>query len=167
MDITLPDGSKLEFASSPTVQEVAEKVGKRLAKAAVAGKVDGKLVDLSATVPANATVEIVTQDSEEGLHVMRHSAAHVMADAVRRVYDDVRLAFGPAEEEGFYYDFNLPGTISEDDFAKIEAEMAKIVGEDLPFERQTISMDEARKRLESEGEKLKVEHLDRIEGPEV
>jgi len=167
MVIALPDGSKLEFDASVTVLQVAEKIGKRLARDAVAGRIDGRLVDLSSTVSDGATVQIVTADSEDGLHVMRHSAAHVMADAVQRLFDDVRLAFGPAEDEGFYYDFNLPGTISEEDFERIEAEMARIVAENLAFEHEVISKDEARARLEARGEKLKIEHLDRIEGDEV
>ncbi len=167
MQITLPDGSILEFEAPVSVKDVAEKIGPGLAKAAVAGCVDGLDVDLSHQIAEDAKVSIVTSKSDEGLHVMRHSAAHVMADAVLRVFDDVKLAFGPAEEEGFYYDFNLPGTISKEDFEKIEAEMARIVEEDLPFTREVISKDEARKRLTAAGENLKLEHLDRLEGEEV
>ena len=167
MQIILPDGSSIEFDGPVTVRRIAEKVGRRLARDAVAGKVNGEPVNLSDLVSSDSTVEIITADSPDGLHIMRHSAAHVMADAVQHVFKDVKLAFGPSEEDGFYYDFHLPETISEDDFPRIETAMQEIIAQDLPFEMEVISKDEARKRLEAQGERLKLEHLDRIPGDSV
>lgn len=161
--VILPDGSQKEVPVGSTVGDVAAAIGRRLAKAAVAGKVNGKLVDLSTTVQYGDQVEIVTVDSSEGLEVLRHSTAHVMAQAVKRLYPEAKLAIGPAIENGFYYDFDLPETLSSEDLVAIEDEMKKIVQEDLPFERQELSREEAIKFFTEQGEEYKRELIEDLE----
>jgi threonyl-tRNA synthetase len=160
LQVTLPDGSKMECDRGTTVLEVAEKIGSRLAKAAVAGKLDGELVDLSAPIERDAALEIVTFDGEEGKHVYWHSAAHVMADAVLRLFPKTKLTIGPPIEEGFYYDFDTEVTFSDDDLASIEAEMKKITEADAAFVREEVSADEARALFE--GNEYKLELIDEI-----
>ena len=116
MIINLPDGSAKELAEGATVADVAASIGEGLARAALAGKIDGALVDLSRAVPDGATVEIVTERSPEALGIMRHSAAHVMAEAVQELYPGAQIGFGPHTEDGFFYDFALPRPIYTDDF---------------------------------------------------
>ncbi len=139
LKVKLPDGKVLEVAASARLKDVAEKIGPRLAKAAIAGEVNGRIVGLDYLLerePAGEIgVRILTERDPESLDVMRHSCAHVMARAVMRLYESVQLAFGPTIENGFYYDFGLDRSIAEEDFATIEAEMAKIIADDEPFER--------------------------------
>src|SRR5207302_5639118 len=124
----VPDGS--------SVMQLAESIGRGLAKAAVAGKVDGRVVDLSAPVaPGEHRISILTDRDPEALLVLRHSTAHVMAEAIQRLWPDAKLAYGPALENGFYYDIALDKPISSSDFEKIEAEMKKIIAENRPFTR--------------------------------
>lgn len=143
--VTLPDGAVREYEAGTTLAEVAASISRGLAKNAVVGKVDGRLVDLSYPLNADASVEIVTLDSQEGLEVMRHSTAHLMAQAIKRLYGQkaVKLGIGPVIEDGFYYDIDLDQPISSDDLAKIEQEMARIVKEDLPIVRREVSREEA------------------------
>src|SRR4051794_28954068 len=143
--ISLPDGSEREYAAGTTAGDVAASIGKRLAKAAVAATVDGEEVDLGRPVPDHATVAIVTDDSEAGRHVLRHSTAHVMAQAVTQLFPGAKFSIGPAIENGFYYDFELPGgrTFSDDDLAAIEARMREIIAADQPFTRSELSADDA------------------------
>jgi threonyl-tRNA synthetase len=143
--ITLPDGSQRAYAAGTTVGEVAASIGSRLAKAAVAGVVDGVEVDLATPVEHDASVAVVTDSSDAGRHVLRHSTAHVMAQAVTQLYPGAKFTIGPAIEDGFYYDFELPGgrTFHEDDLAAIEARMHEIVSADQPFVRDEVSADDA------------------------
>src|SRR3989440_4575857 len=134
-NITLPDGSIKQIPDGSTALDLANAIGKRLAQAAVAAKVDGKVVDLSTRLTGDHKVSILTDRDPEALLVLRHSTAHVMAEAIQRLWPDVKLAYGPPLESGFYYDIALDTPISSSDFPRIEAEMQKIVQEDRPFTR--------------------------------
>jgi threonyl-tRNA synthetase len=142
--VTLPDGSTRALPGGSTVADLAAVIGSRLAKAAVAGVVDGAEVDLDTTLAEGATVAIVTQDSEAGRAVLRHSTAHVLAQAVLDLFPGAHFAIGPPIDNGFYYDFELPGgaTFSDDDLGRIEARMVEIVAEGQPFVREEHSRDE-------------------------
>lgn len=155
--VKLPDGSRREFDRPVNVKDVAASISKGLAKKAVAAVVDGKTVDLSAPVADGATVRILTVEDEEGLEVYRHSAAHLMAQAVKRLYADVKLGIGPVIENGFYYDIDLPHRLTHEDFSKIEDEMKKIVKEDHPIRRKVISREEALRIYEEMGDPYKLE----------
>ena len=165
MNIALPDGSVKELAAGATVADVAASIGAGLAKAALAGKVDGTLVDLTATVTDGATVEIITTKSPEALHIMRHSCAHIMAEAVQELYPGTQIAFGPATDDGYFYDFELPNNISSDDFGAIEKKMAEIVKADEPFVREVVSIDEAKKIFADQ--RFKLEHIDDLTDQEI
>ena len=165
MNIALPDGSVKELAAGATVADVAASIGAGLAKAALAGKVDGTLVDLTATVTDGATVEIITAKSPEALHIMRHSCAHIMAEAVQELYPGTQIAFGPATDDGYFYDFELPNNISSDDFGAIEKKMAEIVKADKPFVREVVSIDEAKKIFADQ--RFKLEHIDDLTDQEI
>jgi threonyl-tRNA synthetase len=160
-NITLPDGSVKQLPDGSTVLDLANSIGKRLAQAAVAGKVDGKVVDLSAKLNGDHTVSILTDRDPDALTVLRHSTAHVMAEAIQRLWPDVKLAYGPPLETGFYYDMALDAPISSNDFPRIEAEMEKIVKEDRSFTRYELPLDEGMKRLEHEGNKYKIDNAQR------
>jgi len=163
--VKLPDGSNLEVAEGTTVAEVANRIGSRLAQAAVAARLSGKLVDLGTRLDADAAydLEILTDKSDQALSILRHSTAHVMAAAVRRLYGPaVRFGIGPSIEDGFYYDFDLAERIADEDLAKIETEMAKIVAERTPFQREIVAGGEARRRMEADGQWCKVELLNDI-----
>jgi threonyl-tRNA synthetase len=142
--VSLPDGSERELPEGATALDLAESIGKRLAKAAVAAVVDGTETDLTRPLPDGSTVAIITDDSPDGRHVLRHSTSHVMAQAVTRLFPGAKFSIGPAIENGFYYDFELPGgkTFSDDDLEAVEAEMRQIIAENQPFERIEMSMDE-------------------------
>ena len=165
MNIALPDGSVKELTAGATVADVAASIGAGLAKAALAGKVDGTLVDLTATVTDGATVEIITAKSPEALHIMRHSCAHIMAEAVQELYPGTQIAFGPATDDGYFYDFELPNNISSDDFGAIEKKMAEIVKADEPFVREVVSIDEAKKIFADQ--RFKLEHIDDLTDQEI
>ena len=165
MNIALPDGSVKELAAGATVADVAASIGAGLAKAALAGKVDGTPVDLTATVTDGATVEIITAKSPEALHIMRHSCAHIMAEAVQELYPGTQIAFGPATDDGYFYDFELPNNISSDDFGAIEKKMAEIVKADEPFVREVVSIDEAKKIFADQ--RFKLEHIDDLTDQEI
>ena len=143
MNIVLPDGSKKELADGSTVADVAASIGAGLAKAALAGIVNDQPVDLTAPVAEGDSVAIVTAKSDEGLELLRHSTAHVMAAALVDLYGDVQFGVGPAIEDGFYYDVKLDRALSPDDFAAIEARMAEIVKADEAFERRVVTRAEA------------------------
>ncbi len=162
LQVILPDGSVLRFDSPVTVLDVAQQIGPRLAQQAIAAEVDGQVVDLNRPLPAEGQVHlrILTSRDPEALDVLRHSCAHVMARAVMRLYPDVQLAFGPTTETGFYYDFDLPQTISEEDFPRIEEEMRKIIAEDEPFERFEEPRERAIQLCRDLGQGLKVEHIE-------
>jgi threonyl-tRNA synthetase len=143
--ISLPDGSAREYAAGTTAGDVARSIGKRLAKAAVAATVDGAEYDLERPLPDGAGVAIITDETPDGRHVLRHSTAHVMAQAVTQLFPGAKYSIGPAIENGFYYDFELPGgrTFSDDDLGAIEARMREIIKADQPFTRAEVSADEA------------------------
>jgi threonyl-tRNA synthetase len=143
--ITLPDGSPREYPAGSTALDVAASIGARLAKAAVAATVDGEETDLTAPLPDGAKVAIVTADSPEGRHVLRHSTAHVMAQAVTQLFPGAKYTIGPAITDGFYYDFDLPGgrTLNDDDLVAIDARMRDLIAQDQRFERSEVGVDEA------------------------
>lgn len=159
MQITFPDGAVKEMEQGVTTGQIAESISKSLYKKAIAGKVNGKVVDLKRPIEEDASIEILTFDSEEGLEVLRHSTAHLMAQAIKRLYGErsVKLGIGPVIEDGFYYDIDLDKPISVDDLEKIEREMKKIVEENLPIERRVVSREEALRIYEELGDPLKLE----------
>ena len=161
LQVTLPDGAQLEFEGPTTCLDAATRIGPGLAQSAIAAEVDGQLRDLSHQLPETGAVAIrfITKRDPEALPIMRHSCAHVMAQAVMRLYDNVQLAFGPTTPSGFYYDIMLPNPISEEDFPKIESEMKKIVKENLAFERMEKPRDESLQLCEELGQRFKVEHV--------
>ncbi len=157
ISITLPDGSQRQFDHPVSVFDVASDIGPGLAKAALAGKVNGKLVDTSFTINEDAELAIVTARDEEGLEVIRHSSAHLLAQAVKRLYPDAQVTIGPVIQDGFFYDFSYPAGFSEEDLDRIEAEMARIVNDQLPVEREQMGRDEAVQFFSQMGEKYKAE----------
>src|SRR5205823_5697321 len=144
ISVTLPDGSSKTLPEGSTAADLASSIGKGLAKAAVAATVDGREVDLGMPLPDGATVSLVTDNTEEGRYVLRHSTAHVMAQAVCDLFPGAKYAIGPPIADGFYYDFELPGGahFSDDDLERIEARMREIVTESQPFRREEYSKDE-------------------------
>ncbi|MCX5645761.1 MAG: threonine--tRNA ligase [Phycisphaerae bacterium] len=160
--VTLPDGSTLEIAEGSTAQQVAEQIGAGLAKAAVAARIDGKLVDLAMQVADRSRVEIVTPKDKEGVNVMRHSCAHVMAEAICSLWPQTKLVYGPTVEDGFYYDIDLDEPIRPDDFARIELRMREIVEADQPIVRREMSRRQALEELK--GDKYKTDNIERAEG---
>lgn len=165
--ITLPDGSKREFDGPVSVAQVAADIGAGLAKAALAGRVDGRLVDLSYVIDHDATVAIITGRDPEGLELIRHSTAHLMAQAVKQLFPEAQVTIGPAIENGFYYDFSYSRAFTPDDLKAIEARMDEIVKQDLPVERQEMDRDEAVKFFENMGEHYKAEIIASIPQGEV
>jgi threonyl-tRNA synthetase len=162
VQITLPDGSQRPFDHPVTVQDVAASIGAGLAKATLAGKVDGRLVDASFVVDHDASLEIVTEKSPEALDILRHSTAHLLAQAVQRLYPGAQVTIGPVIDNGFYYDFAYERPFTPDDLEKIEAEMTKIVGEQLPVTRSVKSRDEAVAFFRGLGEEYKAEIIESI-----
>lgn len=152
INVVVPDGTSRELERDATALDLAAKVGPRLARDAVAARVNGKLVDLSTSLHDGDVVRIVTGDSDEGTTVLRHSTAHVMAQAVLRLYPGAEFAIGPAIADGFYYDFRLPNDahFSEDDLARIESEMRRIIAEAQPFTRQALRIEDALKLFDSQ-----------------
>jgi threonyl-tRNA synthetase len=161
VQLKLPDGSVKDVPAGSTARSVAEGIGKRLAQAAIAAKLDGEIVDLNREIPdGEHSFQILTEKDPDALEVLRHSSAHVMARAVMRLYPGTQLAFGPAGDFGFYYDIDSPTPIREEDFPKIEAEMKKIVDKAEPFERFEKETAEARGLCADLKQALKVEHID-------
>ena len=142
--ITFPDGAKKEFESGSTIKDIAASISNSLAKKALAGKVNGELVDLNRPINEDATLAIITPADEEALPLLRHSAAHLMAQAARRLFPNIHFGVGPAIDSGFYYDTdNGQQPITAEDLPAIETEMMKIVKENLPIERLVLSKAEA------------------------
>ena len=158
MEVFLPDGSTKNVEEGATVGYVAASIGTGLAKAALAGKIDGTLVDTVAPVYDGAQVEIITDRSPEALGIMRHSCAHVMAEAVQLLFPGAQIAFGPETEDGFFYDFELSRSLSTDDFAAIEAKMAEIIAQDEPFVREVVTREQAKELFADQ--RFKKEHID-------
>lgn len=159
IQVKLPDGSFREYERGATIEQVAESISPSLKKQAVAGKIDGKVVDLNRPIEADASVEIVTLDSKEGLEIYRHSTAHLMAQAIKRLYGQkaVKLGIGPVIEDGFYYDIDIEKPLSVDDLSSIEQEMERIVRENVPILRRVVSRDEAVQMFEALEDPLKLE----------
>ncbi|HVF36053.1 MAG TPA: threonine--tRNA ligase [Candidatus Saccharimonadia bacterium] len=162
IQITLPDGSKREYAPPVSVEQVAASIGPGLAKAALAGKVDGRLVDVTYPIEHDASLEIVTDKHPDALEVVRHSAAHLLAQATQRLYPDTQVTIGPVVENGFYYDFARKTPFTTDDLEKIEAEMRKIAAEGLPVARSVMARDEAIDVFRGKGEVYKAEIIGSI-----
>jgi threonyl-tRNA synthetase len=160
--VTLPDGSTLEIAEGTTLRQVAEKIGPGLAKAAVAAKVDDKLVDLATPVTDSPHVQIVTPKDQDGLTILRHSCAHVMAEAICSLWPQAKLVYGPTVEDGFYYDIDLDEPIRPDDFPRIEARMQEIVNADKPIVRTEMSRREAMERVKDN--RYKIDNIERADG---
>ncbi|WP_182914304.1 threonine--tRNA ligase [Paenibacillus sp. 1011MAR3C5] len=143
--ITLPDGAVREYEAGTTIEDVAGSISSGLKKNAIAGKIDGKVVDVYTPIEQDSAIEIVTVESADGLEVYRHSTAHLLAQAIKRIYGnkEVKLGIGPVIEDGFYYDIDMEQSLTPDDLAAIEKEMNKIIGENLPIRRRVVSRDEA------------------------
>jgi len=162
--ITLPDGAKKQFDSpAVTPLQVAQSIGPRLAKDAIGALVNGELTDISAPITRDATVAIVTAKAGDpnAMYLLRHSTAHVMAEAITNLYPNVKLAYGPPVEDGFYYDMELAQPIREEDFGRIEAQMAKIVSENRPFTRYELPQKEAFAKLEGQANPYKIDNAQR------
>lgn len=159
INVTLPDGTSRRYLAGTTIEQVAESISTGLKKNAVAGKLNGKLVDLNQSIEPNSLIEIVTLESKEGLEVYRHSTAHVLAQSIKRIYGDkaVKLGIGPVIEDGFYYDIDIEKPLSIDDLVAIEKEMEKVIQENLPIIRRVVSRTEAIKIFEDLEEPLKLE----------
>jgi threonyl-tRNA synthetase len=160
--VTLPDGSQKPFEHPVTVAQVAESIGKGLAAAALAGKVDGKLVDTSFVIQNDAQLSIITDRDPEGLEVIRHSCAHLLAHAVQSIYPEAQVTIGPVIEDGFFYDFAFSRPFTTDDLVLFEAKMAELAQEDLPVSRHEISRNDAITKFKNMGEHYKVEIIQAI-----
>ena len=167
IQLRLPDGSARQVAAGTTVLEVAEGIGSRLAKAAVAGVVDGDIVEVSRPIPASADFRILTAKDAQALYVLRHSAAHLLAMAVLELFPGSDLGFGPATDEGFYYDFRTAEPLTEEDLPKIEKRMRKIAAQKRPYARAGMTRAEAKERLAGIGYELKIDHVDEIPEDEI
>ncbi len=167
--ITLPDGSRRDYDDRTDAGRIAADIGPGLAKSAIGARVNGELVDLNHPIDEDSEVSIVTiakksqPSSEDALFLLRHSCAHVMAEAIQRLFPEAMLVYGPPTDQGFYYDISMPEdrALSSDDFAAIETEMASIIAEDRPFQRYELPVDEGLQKLQSEGSKYKVDNAER------
>ncbi|ETI70486.1 threonine--tRNA ligase [Neobacillus vireti] len=162
INIRFPDGKVIEFPKGITVEDVAGSISTNLRKNAVVGKFDEQLVDLSSKLEKDGELTIYTQDSADGLHVLRHTSAHVLAQAVKRCFGKVELGIGPVIEDGFYYDLKLEHSLTSDDLRSIENEMENIINENLHIKRMEVTYEEAKKLFEEKGEPYKLELLSDI-----
>ena len=160
IEMILPDGSKRQLENPMTVVEFAKSIGSSLGKATVGAVIDSVQVDPSYVIDKSGEIEIITNTSEKGIEIIRHSAAHIMAQAVQRLFPNTKVTIGPVVENGFFYDFDPERPFTEEDLAKIEEEMKKIVKENYPFERSEMSAEEAKKFFAEKGETYKVEIID-------
>lgn len=165
--VTLPDGSKREYEGPVTVAQVAASIGAGLAKAALAGRVDGKLVDLSHVIDGDAAVAIITARDPEGLEIIRHSTAHLMAQAVKELFPEAQVTIGPAIENGFYYDFSYTRAFTPEDLKAIEARMDELVKKNIPIVREEMPREEAIDFFKALGEHYKAEIISSIPAGEV
>ena len=165
--VTLPDGSKREYEGPVTVAQVAASIGAGLAKAALAGRVDGKLVDLSHVIDGDAAVAIITARDPEGLEIIRHSTAHLMAQAVKELFPEAQVTIGPAIENGFYYDFSYTRAFTPEDLKAIEARMDELVKKNIPIVREEMPREEATDFFKALGEHYKAEIISSIPAGEV
>jgi threonyl-tRNA synthetase len=167
IEITLPDGSIREFDNPVTVMDVAKSIGSGLAKATLAGEVDGKLVDASHEINTNASLSIVTDKDQKGLEIIRHSTAHLMAQATQMLYPEAQVTIGPVIDDGFYYDFSYKDGFTESDLEKIEKNMSKLVSQNLAVKRFELSRDEAVDFFKNKGEFYKAEIIESIPQDEI
>ncbi|HBI0802993.1 TPA: threonine--tRNA ligase [Staphylococcus aureus] len=156
INIQFPDGNKKAFDKGTTTEDIAQSISPGLRKKVVAGKFNGQLVDLTKPLETDGSIEIVTPGSEEALEVLRHSTAHLMAHAIKRLYGNVKFGVGPVIEGGFYYDFDIDQNISSDDFEQIEKTMKQIVNENMKIERKVVSRDEAKELFSNDEYKLEL-----------
>ena len=164
--ITLPDGSQKTFDSPVTVLQVAESIGPGLAKAALAGKVNGEAVDVSYLIQADTELSIITGRDDEGLEIIRHSCAHLMANAVQNLFPEAQVTIGPVIENGFFYDFAYERPFTPEDLQAIEKEMERLTRENIPVARSVMSRADAKALFNDMGEKYKVEIMESIPGEE-
>ncbi|MCK5246666.1 threonine--tRNA ligase [Candidatus Bipolaricaulota bacterium] len=161
--ISLPDGSVKEVAAGTTILDVVKSIGPRLAQAAVCAVVDGELKDVREPLMQDGSLTVLTKEDPRVLETIRHTMSHVMAQAVKRLFPDAKLGIGPAIAEGFYYDFDLEDSLTDDDLDRISAEMKSIISEDLPIVRKELSKEDAKQLLESQGERYKTELVEGLE----
>ncbi|HDI4511805.1 TPA: threonine--tRNA ligase [Listeria monocytogenes] len=162
MKITFPDGAVKEFEPGVSTADIAASISPGLKKKALAGKLNGELLDLVTPIHEDGAIEIVTPDHEDALGILRHSTAHLMAQALKRLYPDVKFGVGPAIESGFYYDIDTEAVISDESLVEIEKEMQKIARENVPIEREVVSREEAIKRFKAIGDQYKLELIEAI-----
>lgn len=160
--ITFPDGKQKKFDAPVTVNEVAATIGPGLAKAAIAGKVNDRLVDTSFVIKDDATVSIITADNPAGLEIIRHSSAHLLAHAVKELFPSAQVTIGPVIEDGFYYDFAYEKTFTSDDLERIEKKMHEISSKDFPVTRKAIKRKEAIEFFRNKGEEYKAKIIEQI-----
>ncbi|MCZ6893416.1 MAG: TGS domain-containing protein, partial [Gammaproteobacteria bacterium] len=160
--ITLPDGSERQYAAAVSGAEIAMSIGKSLARDAVAVRIDGELMDLTRTIERDANVEILTRDSDAGLELLRHDAAHVLAEAVKELWPDTQVTIGPAIDNGFYYDFARDEAFTDADLETIESRMKEIVDRDEIIEREVWERDKAVEFFRGIGEEYKAEIIEGI-----
>lgn len=160
--LTFPDGAKKEFDKGITTEKIAASISPGLKKNALAGKFNGEQIDLRYPIKEDGEIAILTYDSKEGLDILRHSSAHLMGQALKRLYKDVKLGVGPVIEEGFYYDIDMPQTLTPEDLPKIEKEMKRIIEENLDINRVKVTREEAISRFTEIGDELKLELLEDI-----
>ena len=158
--ITLPDGSKREFEQAVTVMDVAQDIGPGLAKATIAGRINGKLVDACEIIEQDATLQLITSKDDEGIEIIRHSCAHLLGHAIKQLWPNTKMAIGPVIENGFYYDVDLDHSLSEDDLIKLEKRMQALAKTNYPVIKKVVSWQEARDTFEQRGESYKIEILD-------
>ncbi|WP_409270876.1 threonine--tRNA ligase [Neobacillus sp. SCS-31] len=166
LKITFPDGNVKEFEKGTSTEDIAASISPGLKKKSIAGKVNGKMYDLRRPIEEDASVEIITQDSPEALEVLRHSTAHLMAQAIKRLYPEAKFGVGPVIEGGFYYDVDLPESLTPEDLPAIEKEMAKIVNENVQVVRREVSRDEAVAFFKKIGDEYKLELIEAIPADE-
>ncbi len=167
IQVTLPDGSEKSLREGATLRDLAAAIGAGLAKAALAGKINGTLADLSATLQNQAQVEIITAKSAEAIEIIRHSTSHLMAQAVKSLFPKAKVTIGPAIETGFYYDFDVDSPFSPEDLEKIERKMEELAQADLPIERLELSKEDAVKLFREMGESYKVEIIEELDAEKV
>ncbi|OHR63834.1 threonine--tRNA ligase [Bacillus sp. HMSC76G11] len=166
--ISFPDGAVKEYQAGTTTEDIAASISPGLRKKSLAGKFNGELIDLKTPIDQDGSIEIVTLDSPDALEIIRHSSAHVLAQAIKRIYKDVKLGIGPVIENGFYYDIDMEQSISVEDLPAIEKEMKKIINENIEVVRKIVTREEAKAIYEEIGDNLKLELLDAIpEGEKV
>ena len=161
-NITLPDGKKISFKNKLTGIEIAEKISKSLSKQALIISVDGELKDLSFSIEKDSSIKIITHKDKEGLEVIRHDAAHIMAMAVQELFPGTQVTIGPVIENGFYYDFARKEPFTKDDLNKIEKKMSEIIDRDVKTKREVWERDKAIKHFKKIGEKYKAEIIESI-----